>query len=237
MLSFDLMAELNGLEELVKVLPPLKTLLIHLPFGIHNLCTYMMSAEWLNKMANFLEKLKLADDVRIVMHVETAWSTLQHTSWQATMEYLHRYAGSHVTFLIENTMISPNRHNLNVPDAAYFLTECKLPYVKGLVDLTHIVASENCTKETVFYTDAARDKVVAFHIASALDGDGWHRKGTHGRKHRSFNALQEEMDMLASRFPITPTSILVAEVSETDYAHRPDQFQELLWLRRYRDGD
>ena len=237
MLSLDFQAELRGLTELMDVLPPTKTLLIHLPFGVHNLCTYMMSSEWLNKLVRFLEQLNFTDDIRVVMHVETAWPTLQHTNWLPTLEYMHRYAGPKVTFLIENTMVSPNRHNLHVPDAAYFLTECRLPYVKGLVDLTHIVASESCTKETVFYTDAAREKVVAFHIASALDGDGWHVKSTHGRRHRSFNVLQQEMNMLASRFPIRDDTIMVTEVTETDYTHRPEQFQEILWLRRYREGD
>lgn len=235
MLTLDFDEELRRILELIRVLPPTDTLLVHLPFGVHNFSTYLVSRSWRYKLQQFMFGLDFVKDVRVVMHVETAWDTLANLDWEEALTEICA-EGWPSTILLENAMISPNRKDLTVPDVAHVLAHVRdVKNVRGLVDLTHLNASYYCTKERVVYPPEAMEPVTSYHIAAALDMDGWHDKRTHGRRHKNYTALSGELDTLFQQYPVSESTVLVAEVSEEDYSRRLDQYQEILWLRRYRE--
>lgn len=235
MLTADFQQELVNIKDIVGALPAVRTLIIHLPFGSHELALYCMSQTMCNRLCKFLCGLDFLQDVRIVMHCEAPWSLMRQSNWEGVLTNIYRFSGSHITFLIENAMTSPNRAVLSYPDAAEFLKHADKPFIKGLVDLTHIRATMNLMGIQQEYPSSAANRVTTFHIASARNYDGWMDKKTHGRCHFTYSKLQTDLDFLFSKFPLNADTICVAEVSEEDYVGRPDMLLEIQWMQRYRE--
>lgn len=234
MLTSDFRKEAENIKDIICVLPPVQTCIIHLPFGAHELELYCLSDLMRVRLLRFLQQLNFISDVRIVMHCETAYSLISWANWESVLENLYHFSGRHITFLIENAMTSPNRAVLSYPDAAEFLEHTNKPYIKGLVDLTHIRATMNLMGVQQDYPAHAASLVTTYHIASARNHDGWLDKKTHGRCHFTYSKLQTDLDFLFSKFPLNADTICVAEVSEEDYVGRPDMLLEIQWMQRYR---
>lgn len=234
LMSYDLAHEAKQVERLLKMLPDTKTLLVHLPFGAHNLSLYLASTNWCERLAIFMHTLT-CERSYVVMHVEMSWKTLQLINHADVLSHIYTAGGEHTEFMFENAMVNPG-HSVKQVDVEPFLSANRsLPYIHGLVDMTHLNAARNCTWHYPVYSAEAMSTVRAYHIASALNGDGWSDKSTHGRCHRTYNKLAADMDVMLAYYPMYQDTVTVVEVSENNYEDRHDQYIEYIWLRRYRE--
>lgn len=234
LMTYDLVHEAKQVERLLTMLPETKTLLVHLPFGAHNLSLYLASSGWRERLATLMRTLN-SERSYVVMHVEMSWKTLQLIDYLDALSSIYKAGGEHTEFMFENALVNPS-HGVEQVDVEPFLRATQgIPYIHGLVDMTHLNASRNCTWHYPVYSQEAMYKVQAYHIASALNGDGWSDKATHGRCHRSYHMLAADMDVMLSSYPMHKDTIAVVEVSENNYQDRHDQYIEYIWLRRYRE--
>ena len=138
-----------------------------------------------------------------------------------------------ITILIENIFSMVDKSDSAVLNIA---KEINNKHLKVCLDICHLHCQANIfnydfNKFLENYLDKSlcEKYVYQIHFASALDNDGYiNTKKTHGRKHESINSITEDYNIL-KKYNIE-NSIIVTEVSESDYSTRIDQIEEIKML-------
>lgn len=219
MLDSDLVCSLDRCRSITDA----PIIFYHLPFGMHDL-VYFTKNDNVSKLTNFVTKLDVSREF-VIAHVGVDPKLFYAIGGY---ELLHAYASAFgIHWFLENSIASPNAANLSQDWAWQIATELGLHTV---CDVTHLRASE--------YLYGVEQNVPVscnyIHFASCRNRDGVRDKSTHGRVHESYSDMVNDLVYLGNKGIDVDASFICTEVSEADYTLRPEQRQELCWLRRYK---
>lgn len=191
----------------------------HLPFGMHNIF-YYTHPNTKPLLEALLAHLR-TDSEFIIAHAEIEPSTFYAFNGK---ELLDMCRGK---LYLENSVAMPTSNNLMVDSAWQIASECNIPVV---CDVTHLRAT--CF---LYSIDQFIPKGCSyFHFSACLDGDGVvDKKRTHGRAHRCYEDAVSDINFLEAHGAYLDDALVCTEISEKDYATRPDMMREIEYLRRY----
>lgn len=196
----------------------------HLPFGMHDL-VYYTYPENKRKLMSLLMALNPYTE-KVVAHLDVSPEVYDAMGGITVLHQIRRSIGP--VIMLENSITSPCQKDLTTSWAWQVAAECHLPTV---VDLTHLIASENLYGLQVKLPQDA----AYVHFASCIDGDGVKdKKRTHGRVHKSYIDLFYDLMLLVRHGLDLETAVLTTEVTEDDYVKRPDMTRELEMLYAFR---
>lgn len=195
------------------------TIFYHLPFGMHDIGYYAHpNTEWL--MENFLAHLRRGHEF-VIAHANVNLRTFEAHNGLKLLEKCRDF------IYLENSIASPNEDDMSI-DKAWEIAEAA--GVHTVCDLTHLLATDYLYGIGQTVPSGCR----YFHFAACLDHDGVRDKArTHGRAHRSYSAVVEDMHYLEAHGAQLADALICTEVSESDYRNRPRMKQELEYVKQY----
>lgn len=227
------------IRKMKKEFPNLKEIIVHPPLSNYNIeLIVFKNKELIAKQLSKLVELSKELNIRLCINYHTYWTKEQYrTSGLADIikEYLKIIENTEVIMLIENLFMILDENN-----ECSAIQICKYidhPHLRACIDTTHVHCKANMYKKDFntmiheeFNKEDCEKYVRQIHFASALNGDGYIEKKTHGRKHESYESLKEELAWL-EEFGMKDKNY-ITEVSEEDYFLRTDQIQEIKMLQK-----
>lgn len=225
----------------------LKTVILHAPFGQHNLEDVVLSTPLHDLVASYvLRQLEYAEmagiHLKMLFHVSLPVESMQHLPIiQGIHELISLLDHSpRITYLIENTIVNLDvgtRRLLNDP-ITYILNNTPADVVQVCFDLCHYLASKNAVQEEYIFPVEWLPRLFSIHFSETKNNEGYrHFSTSHGRCHDSIYGVARDLCILSDLGLDLHNTLIVSEVTEPDYFVRTGEAQELMWLHTInRDG-
>ena len=215
---------------LLEDMPDLEEVVLHLPFGKHNINIYPNNCHnqmYLTEL--IVSMIKYSHDTSLKMwllfHVEEGYGS-DHSS-EFLVYLLRLVEGTHVGILLENSIPDMGCAKPWKIPAIEMIQSYSHPNLCACLDLCHLQATEHLLKQPVELTKEYRERIHEVHFSATLGRDGYLDKAqTHARRHRTVTALRKDYEFIQS-LNLCDSTLLTTEICENDYANRPDMLWEL----------
>lgn len=218
----------------------IKTVILHAPFGTHNLEEISVVPMLRKKITQYLMRLRNYAEqqniyIKLLFHVSFPVESLVALS---VIDGLHSiitqfYDSDSISILIENTLVNLDTsiRRLQQDPITYILQRTPDDSVQVCFDLCHYLSSLNVVPdEYTFPTDWLK-RIYSVHFSETRHGEGYrHFANTHGRSHTSLYGVARDLCVLKDLGIDTEKVVLVSEVSEANYLTRGEAAKDLAWL-------
>ena len=229
-------------EKIICNIGTLDEVVLHMPFNLHTLEIFIASREYQNKLVIMLVRIMRFSQehnvrVGLLFHSEDSLELFNIAHGLEYVEFLvNLVSGSNIYFLIENAICEMNSIvGSHIP--AFEMLEM-LPYdnVKFCFDLCHFLASEYIYDRELVIPQNVVERTHSIHFSATLDRDGYKdKRATHSRVHKCESDLKTDVKWLIYKGFNIKDTMIVAEITESDYVLRPDMRKEMDMLRKIAD--
>lgn len=221
----------------------IKTVILHTPFGNHNLETTALSPELLRETkAYLLRQLAYAEfhglKIKVLFHVSMPVESLERLPVvEGVLQLLSVLEQNpRVTLLLENTIVNLDigAHRLKSDSISYILERTPAEQVQVCFDLCHYLASKNAVQQEYLFRQEWLSRLFSVHFSETRNNEGYKNfASTHGCRHATaFGVARDLCTLLELGIDLSKVN-LVAEITERDYQVREDEALELEWLHLF----
>lgn len=218
----------------------LQTVILHTPFGLHNLETTLLSPPLFSAAKDYiLRQLEYAErhsiDLKILYHISMPEESISRLPiLEKLLELLAILDQSpRLALLLENTIVNLDVgvcRNLHDP-ITYILERTPADQVQVCFDLCHYLASKHVVQGEYIFPVEWLPRIFSIHFSETRNYEGYKNfPSTHGLWHESFYGVVRDLCVLRELGIDMEKAVIVSEVTEPDYQIRSREAQELAWL-------
>ena len=242
MIDRDLSKSFDRCKTLINSSELIEEVILHMPFGLHLIESFMMSAENHDKLIKFIiDCIRLGDsnhiNIGILFHSEFGSELFDNCGCEQYVRYLHSLVeDTNVFFIFENGMVNFNCYDPTIETSFEIMSRISdLDKIVYCLDVCHLKSHENAVKNCIDIPKEILDKIHSIHFSATLNNDGFlNKKETHSLCHSDLAGVIEELGYITNKVVDLNNTIIVVEVTEKDYNDRPDMRKELALLRSAR---
>lgn len=220
----------------------LKDVVIHAPFGRHDLdvvCLSQKLYEEASICASIFSDWAAEFGIRITLLFHTSMSVEALKQLPVVERFNKLIQETSINYLLENSFADPSTgiRRLKEDPILYILERVPEERVSMCFDLCHHMASSYILHEEYKFQEEWAKHITQIHFSDTKNYEGYiHFHTTHGRVHDNVWEVARDLCQMESYGIDLGKAHIVVEVSEVDYHTRSDQAQELSYLHRLNDA-
>ncbi len=222
------------IEKLMERIPEIKEITIHPPLIDYDIeLVLFKDYRIIEEQFKIIVELSKKYNIRINLLYHTMYNFKKHSvlTLDKIKELIKILEGENAYLLLENIFMFPEKECTVFQIAK----EVDSPNLKVCFDICHLYCRASINKSNVEdYAKTYLDKELCqkyihqVHFSYTVNNDGYIDRKTHGRVHKSKEAMLYDLELL-EKYNMRNCNY-ITEVSEDDYDTRVDQLKEIKWL-------